>query len=101
VRAEAGDAELPAPELLADGVDAAHVLHGAAQYGADGRGRLRGGRGRASRGAGLEGRGAGAEAGGGVGGGGGGGLRIPGAWAAVAHGGGMTVGVAAYGRRGG
>jgi hypothetical protein len=92
VRAEAGDAELAAPELLADGVDAPHVLHWAAQDRADGRRRLGGGRGRAGRDAGLERRGAGTEAGGGVGGGGGRGLRIPGAWAAIAHGGGATVG---------
>jgi hypothetical protein len=48
VRAQRRDAELPAPELLADGVGALDVLHGPAQHGADGR-RWLGGRGRRGR----------------------------------------------------
>jgi hypothetical protein len=92
VRAQAGDAELATSELLAHGVDGAHVLHGPSQDRADGRGRLGGRGGRADRGAGLEGRAAGVEAGGGVGGGSRGGLRIPRARAAVAHGDGAAEG---------
>jgi hypothetical protein len=92
VRAQAGDAELATPELLADSVDAAHVLHRPSQDRADRRGRLCGSGRRACRGAGLEGQAAGVEVGGGIGGGSGGGLRIPGARAAVAHGDGAAEG---------
>ncbi|BAS94669.1 Os05g0491800 [Oryza sativa Japonica Group] len=69
VGAQRRDAELPAPELLAHGVDRLDVLHGAPEDGADGRGRLggrrRGGGGYCRR------RGRGAGAAGGAGGAGG------------------------------